>query len=355
MNEERKEGTAMDQPIKDTMSAVEVLDVIVGLSHSQGFYGRLYETYMEMKRDDPEAYAQALADLEAEKFTDVLQIVRYFEEGIHNARKFWRVPVVFEMYGYVEVEAASAADAYHEVRDYPELFMLPADANYVEDSFKPASDDEENCIALIEEASPGAPEMQVQAFVVFQSKDRDGEILYEGEAEFDARKVLDGYDDETMRLIAHGDPEDLDQVYEDAARKGLVKKHEGPFEVDLDEDGLEAYMRLRGLAEDEGPEEDEAASGRHTGLTVKATVTFRRWEGDVARFNGEAEFDACDALDSMDDEEIAQVERGEPSALEEVYEAAVRLGQIHDYDGPIEVELDEDHLSDYLEERRKGQ
>ena len=100
--------------------------------------------------------------------------------------------------------------------------------------------------------------------------------------------------------------------------------------------------------------EDEAASGRHTGLTVKATVTFQRWEGDVARFNGETEFDACDALDSLDDEMITLIERGDPNAYDAVYYAAVSLGQIHSYDGPFEVDLDEDNLSDYLEARRNG-
>lgn len=98
----------------------------------------------------------------------------------------------------------------------------------------------------------------------------------------------------------------------------------------------------------------ESPLDRHTGLTVKATVTFQRWEGDVARFNGEAEFDACDALDSMDDEQLAQVERNDPWALDSVYTRAVMFGQIHDYDGPFEVELDEDNLSDYLEARRNG-
>ena len=94
-----------------------------------------------------------------------------------------------------------------------------------------------------------------------------------------------------------------------------------------------------------------APTSRHTGLTVKATVTFQRWEGDYARFNGEAEFDACDALDEMDDEMIRRVAQGEPYALDAVYKGAVRLGQIHDYDGPFEVDLDEDNLSDYLAAR----
>ena len=129
---------------------------------------------------------------------------------------------------------------------------------------------------------------------------------------------------------------------------------EGTFKVaDDDRESAIATIEELGCFDEHGPV-NEAASGRHTGLTVKATVTFQRWEGDYARFNGEAEFDACDALDSMDDEEIAQIERGEPYALDEVYRTAVRLGQIHDYDGPFEVELDEDNLSDYLEARRNG-
>lgn len=168
------------------------------------------------------------------------------------AKKTYEVPVVYEMYGTVRVEAESAAEAYDEVRDHPENFPLPDEGTYVDDSFRVADDDRDNAIGSIEEA------------------------------------------------------------------------------------------------------DDKAASGRHTGLTVKATVTFQRWEGDIARFNGEAEFDACDALDEMDDGEISQIERGDAWALDHVYEMAVRLGQIHDYDGPFEVELDEDNLSDYLEARRKA-
>lgn len=170
------------------------------------------------------------------------------------AKKTYRVPVVYEMYGSVDVEAESAEEAYDKVKAHPEDFDLPDEGYYVDDSFRVADDDRENAIGTI--------------------------------------KMLDG--------------------------------------------------------------DDKAASGRHTGLTVKATVTFQRWEGDYARFNGEAEFDACDALDSMDDEQIAQVERDEPYTLDEVYKSAVRLGQIHDYDGPFEVELDDDDLSAYLEARRQA-
>lgn len=174
------------------------------------------------------------------------------------AEKTYRVPVVYEMYGSIDVEADSAEEAYDKVKAHPENFNLPDEGFYVDDSFRVADDDRENAVATI--------------------------------------KMLD----------------------------------EG------------------------GPGDDKAASGRHTGLTVKATVTFQRWEGDIARFNGEAEFDACDALDEMDDGEISQIERGDAWALDHVYERAVRLGQIHDYDGPFEVELDEDNLSDYLEARRQA-
>lgn len=170
------------------------------------------------------------------------------------AKKTYRVPVVYEMYGAVDVEAESAEEAYDKVKAHPEDFALPDESFYVDDSFKVADDDRENAIGTI--------------------------------------KMLDG--------------------------------------------------------------DDKAASGRHTGLPVKATVTFQRWEGDYARFNGEAEFNACDALDSMSDEQIAEVERDEPYTLDEVYRSAVRLGQIHDYDGPFEVCLDEDDLSAYLEARRQA-
>lgn len=177
------------------------------------------------------------------------------------AKRVYKVPVVFEMYGTVEVEASSAEEAYDKVRDNPDDYTLPddEDCDYVDGSFRVADDDRDNAVDVIE--------------------------------------MLGCTDDNGLWLNTKADPD------------------------------------------------------RHTGLTVKATVTFQRWEGDVARFNGEAEFDACDALDSMDDEMIALVEQGDPNAYDAVYYAAVRLGQIHGYDGPFEVDLDEDNLSDYLEAR----
>lgn len=171
---------------------------------------------------------------------------------MNKEKRIYRVPVVYEMYGAVEVEAESAEEAYDKVKNHPDDFALPDESFYVDDSFRVADDDRESAVETI--------------------------------------KMLDC--------------------------------------------------------------EDGAASGRRTGLTVKATVTFQKWVGDYAVFNGEAEFDACDALDSMDDAQIAKIEDGEPYALDSVYETAVDLGQIHGYEGPFEVDLDEDNLYDYLKARR---
>ena len=46
--------------------------------------------------------------------------------------KTYKVPVVWQMYGYVEVEAESMAEAIHEAQAAP----LPEDASYVEGSFE---------------------------------------------------------------------------------------------------------------------------------------------------------------------------------------------------------------------------
>ena len=245
---------------KGFMTADDILAVILGLSRSQGHWGRLYEEIAESRDSDPEAYAEWAAGMEAKNFATPLEVVLFFEEGSLPAAcpkvRYWSVPVVYEMYGTISVEADSAEEAYDKVKNHPEDYDLPDEGFYVDDSFKVADDDKANAVELIKELSC--------------------------------------------------------------------------------------------------PDEDGAASGRHTGIAVKATVTFQRWEGDYARFNGEEGFDACDALDSMDDEKIAEIERDDPYALDDVYLTAVRLGQIHDYDGPFEVYLDEEDLSDYLEARRKG-
>ena len=46
--------------------------------------------------------------------------------------KTYRVPVVWQMYGYVEVQAESMAEATHEAMNAP----LPEDGSYLEGSFE---------------------------------------------------------------------------------------------------------------------------------------------------------------------------------------------------------------------------
>ena len=46
--------------------------------------------------------------------------------------KTYRVPVVWQMYGYVQVEAESMSEAIHEAMNAP----LPIDGDYIEGSFE---------------------------------------------------------------------------------------------------------------------------------------------------------------------------------------------------------------------------
>lgn len=164
----------------------------------------------------------------------------------------------------------------------------------------------------------------------------------------------------TVTVEADSAEEAYDKVREHPEDFNLLEEDhyvEGSFRV-ADDNRENAIATIRELGFDEYRDyaaENEAASGRHTNVTVGATVIFQRWEGDTAYFNGSATFDACDVLDSMDDDEIAQLERGEPYALDNVYFIAVRLGRLCSYDGPFEVELDEDAFAHYLEVRKEGE
>lgn len=62
------------------MKREEILEHIKGLSHSQGSYGHLYQTLMEMKEEDPEAYEEVMQEWEAQNFKDPVELVIYIEE-----------------------------------------------------------------------------------------------------------------------------------------------------------------------------------------------------------------------------------------------------------------------------------
>lgn len=61
---------------EDYMTFEECLDTIKELSRSQGFYGRLYRDIMELEEEQLEELKKTL---EAQKFTDSLDLIMYLE------------------------------------------------------------------------------------------------------------------------------------------------------------------------------------------------------------------------------------------------------------------------------------
>lgn len=55
----------------------------------------------------------------------------------------WKVPVTWEMCGFVEIEAEFLSDAMEIARDDDGVFPLPSDGNYVDGSWALTSDDED--------------------------------------------------------------------------------------------------------------------------------------------------------------------------------------------------------------------
>lgn len=81
------------------MTMQQILATVLDLSRSQGFYGRLYRDWMEMKEEDPDSYLALTRDLEAEEFETDLDLILYIEEG---KSKFEYVLDIAEKYtGYV--------------------------------------------------------------------------------------------------------------------------------------------------------------------------------------------------------------------------------------------------------------
>ena len=62
------------------MTMSEILNAIYDLSQSQGFYGRLLRDLLQMKKNDPKRYEAVKQELEAQKFSDAVDMVLYFEQ-----------------------------------------------------------------------------------------------------------------------------------------------------------------------------------------------------------------------------------------------------------------------------------
>ena len=140
------------------LTAGQILDIIADLAKSQGHWGRLFDEIMCSRRHNPKTYREWAQGMEAKNFADTREV----EEGkLPKAcpkTRYWSVPVVYEMYGTISVEADSAEEAYDKVKNHPEDFNLPDEGFYVDDSFKVADDDKGNAVELIKELSPVDPE-----------------------------------------------------------------------------------------------------------------------------------------------------------------------------------------------------
>lgn len=61
------------------MTIDDILDNIRSLACSQGFYGRLYRTLMDIRDTEPEGWCSVVAELESQHFHDAVDMVLYFE------------------------------------------------------------------------------------------------------------------------------------------------------------------------------------------------------------------------------------------------------------------------------------
>lgn len=61
------------------MDIEQIMAAIRSLAESQGYYGRLYNELWEMQTNDPEKWEEVKNKLEAQNFSDSLDVVMYFE------------------------------------------------------------------------------------------------------------------------------------------------------------------------------------------------------------------------------------------------------------------------------------
>lgn len=62
------------------MNIEQILEIILELSYSQGFYGKLYEDLMSIKDTDEIAWSSIVETLEAKKFNEPLDLILYLEQ-----------------------------------------------------------------------------------------------------------------------------------------------------------------------------------------------------------------------------------------------------------------------------------
>ena len=62
------------------MDINEIMEIILGLAHSQGFYGRLYNELVEIRDNEEEAWVEVVEELEGQNFKEPLDLILYFEQ-----------------------------------------------------------------------------------------------------------------------------------------------------------------------------------------------------------------------------------------------------------------------------------
>ena len=62
------------------MKIEQILEIILELSYSQGFYGRLYADLMDIKDTDEIAWSSIVETLEAQDFKEPLDLILYLEQ-----------------------------------------------------------------------------------------------------------------------------------------------------------------------------------------------------------------------------------------------------------------------------------
>ena len=61
------------------MKIKQILSTIRNLAYSQGFYGRLLRSLMEIQDNDPERWTEIVDALEGQHFASAVDMVLYFE------------------------------------------------------------------------------------------------------------------------------------------------------------------------------------------------------------------------------------------------------------------------------------
>lgn len=62
------------------MKIDDILNLIRSLARSQGFYGRLYQSLISTRDNDPDKWERIVEELESQNFSDDLSVILYFEQ-----------------------------------------------------------------------------------------------------------------------------------------------------------------------------------------------------------------------------------------------------------------------------------